>query len=89
MVLLYFFLIFRQEAVTSPIVHLTFERGGYCSLANYTLMEDGKIKVQNYQRLKSKTGPSDFIEGYAYTPDPNEPGKLKVNLGFGGKYSKE
>ena len=35
------------EIGTSPAVHLTFERHGFCSRATYTLRDDGKINVLN------------------------------------------
>ena len=34
----------------------------------------------NSERLKTETGDSKSITGYAYIPDPTEPGKLKVHL---------
>jgi len=58
----------------------TFERGAVCVTADYTLRKDGKIGVLNSERLKTETGDGKNITGYAYIPDPKEPGKLKVHL---------
>ena len=35
------------EVVSSPIVHQTFEKDGYCSKAIYSLRADGSINVLN------------------------------------------
>ena len=45
-----------------------------------TLRKDEKIGVLNSERLKTETGNAKNITGYAYVPDPKEPGKLKVHL---------
>ena len=37
--------------------------------------------VLNSERLRIPTGEGKNITGYAYIPDPNQPGKLKVHLG--------
>lgn len=34
----------------------------------------------NSERLNTETGNAKNITGYAYIPDPEEPGKLKVHL---------
>lgn len=46
-----------------------------------TLRKDGKVGVLNSERLRTPTGEGKNITGYAYIPDPKEPGKLKVHLG--------
>lgn len=46
-----------------------------------TLEKDGKVGVLNSERLRTPTGEGKNITGYAYIPDPNQPGKLKVHLG--------
>ena len=45
-----------------------------------TLRKDGKVGVLNSERLYSEAGTQKNITGYAYIPDPEEPGKLKVHL---------
>ena len=42
------------------------------------LLPNGSVSVLNACRLKTTDGKLDTIEGYAYRPDKNEPGKLKV-----------
>ncbi len=77
------------EVVSSPLVHLTFERNNFCVQATYTLREDGKIDVNNQGRKNSKTAPLTGTPGLAYQTDPeNYPGKLKVefNTGHGTLY---
>ncbi|CAH3145606.1 unnamed protein product [Pocillopora meandrina] len=51
------------------------------SLVSDTLEKDGKVGVLNSERLRTPTGEGKNITGYAYIPDPNQPGKLKVHLG--------
>jgi len=58
----------------------TFERNAFCVTADYTLRKDGKVGVLNSERLYSETGTQNNITGYAYIPDPAQPGKLKVHL---------
>jgi lipocalin len=58
-------------------------KGGQCATAIYTLQEDGNIGVVNYETIGEKTDGStgtDTIEGYAYVPNPAEPGQLMVVL---------
>ncbi|PFX27676.1 Apolipoprotein D [Stylophora pistillata] len=64
-----------------PTVMATFERDAVCVTADYTLRKDGKVGVLNSERLRTPTGEGKNITGYAYIPDPKEPGKLKVHLG--------
>uniref|UniRef100_A0A336M7D4 Apolipoprotein D n=1 Tax=Culicoides sonorensis TaxID=179676 RepID=A0A336M7D4_CULSO len=52
----------------------TFEIGGKCGTAEYTLRSDGNLGVKNKQ-INRITGSTITIEGYA-TPDPQEPAKL-------------
>jgi apolipoprotein D and lipocalin family protein len=35
------------EVVSSPMVHLTFEKDAYCSRATYSLRNDGSLNVLN------------------------------------------
>jgi len=66
-----------------------FERGLAGVTANYSIREDGKIKVLNSGYKKSLDGRFKQAEGKAYLPDPKlEPGKLKVSFfwNFYGDY---
>jgi apolipoprotein D and lipocalin family protein len=66
-----------------------FERGLVGVTANYSLREDGYIKVINSGYKNSLIGKFSQSVGKAYIPDPeNEPGKLKVSffLFFYGDY---
>lgn len=66
-----------------------FERGLVGVTANYSIREDGKIKVLNRGYKKSLDGRFKQAEGKAYLPDPKlEPGKLKVSFfwNFYGDY---
>lgn len=66
-----------------------FERGLVGVTANYSMREDGKIKVINSGYKKSLDGRFSQSEGKAYVPDPEkEPGKLKVSFfwNFYGDY---
>ena len=44
------------------------------------LLPNKSVTVQNSCRLKSPDGEASVIRGYAYRPDDNEQGKLKVSL---------
>jgi len=58
-----------------------FERGLVGVTANYSLREDGKIKVLNSGYQDSLTGKYSEAIGKAKIPDPiNEPAKLKVSF---------
>lgn len=66
-----------------------FERGLVGVAANYSIREDGKIKVLNSGYKKRLDGRFKQAEGKAYLPDPEfEPGKLKVSFfwNFYGDY---
>jgi len=66
-----------------------FERGLAGVTANYSIREDGKIKVLNSGYKKRLDGRFKQAEGKAYLPDPElEPGKLKVSFfwNFYGDY---
>ena len=58
-------------------------KGGQCATAKYTLRDDGTIGVRNYETIgdayDGSTG-TDAIDGYAYVPNPAEPGQLLVVL---------
>jgi len=58
-----------------------FERGLVGVTANYSMREDGKIKVLNSGYKDSLTGELSTAVGKAKIPDPkNNPGKLKVSF---------
>jgi lipocalin len=66
-----------------------FERGLVGVTANYSIREDGKIKVLNSGYKKSLDGKFSQATGKAYLPDPDlEPAKLKVSFfwNFYGDY---
>ncbi|CEM26119.1 unnamed protein product [Vitrella brassicaformis CCMP3155] len=50
-----------------------------CQTADYSMRMDERIGVVNTG--VDRDGKLTQIKGYAYTPDPNEPGALKVSLG--------
>lgn len=58
-----------------------FERGLVGVTANYSMREDGKIKVINSGYKNSLNGKFSKAVGKAFVPDPeNEPAKLKVSF---------
>jgi len=58
-----------------------FERGLVGVTANYSIQEDGKIKVINSGYKDNLNGKLSKAVGKAYIPDPdNEPAKLKVSF---------
>lgn len=66
-----------------------FERGLVGVTANYSIREDGKIKVLNSGYKKSLDGKFSQATGKAYRPEPEkEPAKLKVSFfwNFYGDY---
>merc|ERR1711936_1171370 len=66
------------EAYGSLVQKWTFQKNSFCTCANYGKRSDGKISVFNAGRKFSPTGKASNITGYAYIPDANVPGKLKV-----------
>lgn len=67
----------------------SFERGLVGVTANYSIREDGKIKVQNSGYKRRLDGRFSKATGKAFIPDPEmEPGKLKVSFfwNFYGDY---
>lgn len=62
------------------IVYSTFEKDAYCCTALYGDNGDGTISVHNYGRIGAPDGTIYDIDGYAYQPDPSEPGQLKVKF---------
>lgn len=65
-----------------------FEKGLICVTAEYSLREDGKIKVTNKGHKEENPEEISTAIGKAWQPDPNETGRLKVQFfwPFSGKY---
>nr|XP_023656456.1 apolipoprotein D-like isoform X1 [Paramormyrops kingsleyae] len=61
----------------------SFERGK-CMETNYSMREDGTIKVVNTEQLKGKLK---SVEGTAVVQDVNQPAKLGVSFSFFTPYS--
>jgi len=66
----------------------SFEKGLICCTAEYNLRDDGKIKVVNAGHKEDEPGKVKSVTGKAWVPDPNEPGRLKVQFfwPFAGGY---
>lgn len=65
-----------------------FERKLKCASAEYSLREDGKIKVINRGNYISEPEKTNIATGVAWIPDKNSPAKLKVQFfwPFSGNY---
>ena len=59
----------------------TFQKGGSCVTADYTLLENGTVGVKNSEILRN--GSVSTIDGIAYYDDGNSGGELTVFL-YGG-----
>jgi len=59
---------------------LFWEWGLVNTTADYSLMEDGKIKVINSGYYYEPDGKKSSFQGSAYVPNPDEPGKLLVSF---------
>jgi lipocalin len=57
----------------------SFEKGLICCTAEYGLRDDGRISVIN-AGVKEESGKISSVKGKAWVPDPNEPGRLKVQF---------
>ena len=57
-----------------------FEKNIFGATAEYSLREDGRIKVLNSGFKKNLDGPYTSIEAVAWRPDDNLPGELKVRF---------
>ena len=66
----------------------SFEKGLICITAEYSLREDGKVTVINSGRKEEDPSKVSSVKGKAWRPDPNEPGRLKVQFfwPFAGGY---
>ncbi|XP_038066723.1 uncharacterized protein LOC119736785 [Patiria miniata] len=62
------------------VVDSTFERNAYCVTADYALNPNKTISVYNANTVGSPTGARNAIKGYAYVPDPSQPGQLLVKF---------
>ncbi len=58
----------------------SFEKNLTCISAEYSLMENGRIKVDNQGRLLKNTNEIKQSVGEAKLPDTNYPGRLKVSF---------
>ena len=58
----------------------SFQRGCTATTANYTLLEDGDVRVFNRCRKGALDGEEDTAEGRARVVDPAAPGKLQVSF---------
>lgn len=58
----------------------SFEKGMAGVTANYSLREDGKIRVLNKGYKNGLNGKFSVAEGKAKIPDKSQPGKLKVSF---------
>jgi len=61
-----------------------FEAGQVCANANYSIKDDGHIKIYNYGQDKS--GKTVEATGDAYIPDKNDAGKLKLRFSSSAPY---
>jgi apolipoprotein D and lipocalin family protein len=57
-----------------------FERKLKCATATYTLRADGKITVLNSGNYITEPEKKSSVDGTAWVPDNNNPGKLKVQF---------
>jgi lipocalin len=66
----------------------SFEKGLVCCTAEYSLRDDGKIRVTNTGKQEAGKGKVKSVHGKAWVPDKNEPGRLKVRFfwPFSGGY---
>ena len=66
----------------------SFESGLTCVMANYSLKENGDIKVVNSGHKIGEASKVSTATGTAWVPDPTQPTKLKVSFfwPFSGKY---
>lgn len=66
----------------------SFEKGLICCTAEYSIRDDGKIKVTNTGRNEKDPAKVSAVTGKAWNPDKNEPGRLKVQFfwPFSGGY---
>ena len=66
----------------------SFEKGLVCCTAEYALRPDGKISVTNSGVKEDEPGKISSVNGKAWVPDKNEPGRLKVQFfwPFAGGY---
>ena len=64
--------------VYSDVLDQTFQRGGSCVTADYTIFEDGTVGVLNKEKYLNGTETS--IAGIAYYDDGNSGGELTVKL---------
>lgn len=68
------------QMYADKLVLSTIEPDAYCVTADYALKGDGTISVHNYQTTGSPSEGVSVIDGYAYVPNSEEPGQLKVHF---------
>lgn len=80
----------RYAGTWYEIARLPFkiQEGCWATTATYTPLPHGDIRVENVCRDQSLTGPERRSVGKAWIPNPQEPGKLKVQFfwPFSGDY---
>ena len=66
----------------------SFEKGLVCVTANYSIKDNGKIRVVNAGHKESDISKTKESTGTAWVPDPAKPGQLKVRFfwPFAGDY---
>jgi len=66
----------------------SFEKGLECVTATYTVRADGRVTVLNKGHKTNKDSKISDIQGTAWVPDPEYPGRLKVRFfwPFAGDY---
>lgn len=66
----------------------SFEKGLQCVTANYTVKDNGKVRVLNSGRKEPSLEKVKNAKGKAYVPDPSYPARLKVTFfwPFAGDY---
>eukprot|EP01113_Clastostelium_recurvatum_P025445 TRINITY_DN305_c0_g1_i2.p1 TRINITY_DN305_c0_g1~~TRINITY_DN305_c0_g1_i2.p1 ORF type:complete len:206 (-),score=36.31 TRINITY_DN305_c0_g1_i2:102-662(-) len=69
------------ELATTEDSRETFERNCTCTHADYTLMADKEVQVNNTCRKGAPSSPLTEAIGKARIPDPSQPGKLEVTFG--------
>jgi len=70
------------------LVISTFQNNSFCATATYGPVDPvtGHIGVLNFERLYSTDGPAKSITGYAFQPNPQNPGQLSVFLDGAGTF---
>jgi apolipoprotein D and lipocalin family protein len=59
-----------------------FQRSCVATTAEYELVDERTLRVLNRCQVGTLDGPTRTVKGKAWVPDEEQPGKLKVRLGF-------